>query len=95
MIRFLIFILICFECVSSTLYADPNDTNPCGQYNAYMGNICDQDKISPEDRTYPTSKPLECHDCHSSSAKLLDKTAANPGIGSPAPTNQGETDSAQ
>jgi len=91
--KLLIFIWIFLG--ASLSHADPNDTNPCGQFNAYMGNICEQDMMSSEDRDYPTSKPLSCHDCHSSPARLLDKTTANTGAGSATPTNQGETDSAQ
>lgn len=69
-----------FSCLvfltSNFLWADPNDYNPCGQYNSYMGNLCEFDKEA--DRPYPYGNPISCSDCNMSSVKLGDKTKFNP-----------------
>jgi hypothetical protein len=78
--------------VTTVAQADPNDTNQCGQYNAYMGNLCDYDK--EHEKKYSVVIPA-CSDCHASSVSLSDSTKALSEVGSKGSSPAGDSESAQ
>lgn len=57
-------------------WADPNDYNPCGQYNDYMGNLCQYDKET--EKVYPDGNPPSCSDCNKPDVALNAKTKFEP-----------------
>ncbi|MCS6838697.1 MAG: hypothetical protein NZ480_07595 [Bdellovibrionaceae bacterium] len=54
--------------------SDPNDVNQCGQYNAYMENLCQYDRYEGV-KYVMESKPL-CADCYGWQGNLFDRTKA-------------------
>ena len=89
-----LFLILLSSVVFSVLsvWADPNNINQCGQYNAYMGNLCDYDKNLDTDSKYSTQLPI-CSDCNASSVHLFDKTKAP--LAEKSEVNGGNTDGTQ
>jgi hypothetical protein len=78
--------------VTAVAQADPNDSDQCGQYNAYMGNLCDYDK--DHDKKFTAVIPA-CSDCNSSSANLNDATKVLPDAKSKGSSPSGDPETAQ
>jgi len=87
-----LFVLILLTVPSRVLKADPNNVNQCGQYNAYMGNLCEQD-LEHEKKVTVVIPP--CSDCNASAANLWDSTKVKIEKGVKGGSGSGETDSAQ
>lgn len=61
---------------------DPNDYNPCGQYNSFMPSLCDYDRENSG--TYLHGNLKVCHDCYLPDVLINDDTkfkANNSGAG--------------
>ena len=78
---------------STAAWADPNDYNPCGQYNDYMGNLCQYDKET--EKIYPDGNPLSCSHCNKPDVALNAKTKFNPSSGGTGSSSTGGSGAAE
>lgn len=75
-----------------SLKADPNNADQCGQFNAYMSHLCQQDNMSQS----KNSVIPECSECYSSGAGIADSTTVRTQEGSKGqPGSSSDQDSAQ